>query len=396
MSTPLDVVVAGHICLDVIPDLRGSAGQTAEQIFRPGRLVQVGPVAFSAGGPVSNTGLALNRLGVRAQLMGKVGPDAFGDAIRGKISAFDPHLADGMVVDPAAHTSYTVVINPPGIDRIFFHYPGANDDFCAADVRYDIVAQARHFHFGYPPIMRSMYSHDGAELTEIFRRAKATGVTTSLDMSLPDPASASGRADWRAILTRTLPFVDIFMPSGEELLFMLHRARYDELHEAAGGDPLLWFTPALLSGLGLELLEMGVRAAMIKLGHRGLYLRTGDAAAMAGLGKTRPGDVAAWAQKELWAPAFRANEVGATGSGDSAIAGFLAAFLRGLAAEESAIMATAVGACNVEAADALSGIRTWEETQARVTAGWAKHDLPIDAAGWEFDESRRLWRRAAG
>ncbi len=395
MSTSFDVVVAGHICLDVIPDLSGSAGQTAEQIFRPGRLVQVGPVAFSSGGPVSNTGLALNRLGVRAQLMGKVGADAFGDTIRGKISAFDPHLADGMVVDPTANTSYTVVINPPGIDRIFFHYPGANDDFCAADVRYDLVAQARHFHFGYPPIMRSMFSHDGAELTEIFRQAKATGVTTSLDMSLPDPNSASGRAEWRGILERTLPFVDIFMPSGEELLFMLHRSRYDELHENVGGDPLMWFTPDLLSELGQELLGMGVKAAMIKLGHRGLYLRTGDAEAIANLGKARPSDASAWASQELWAPAFRANEVGATGSGDSSIAGFLAAFLRDLPADETAIMATAVGACNVEAADALSGIRTWEETRARVAAGWPKHDLLMATPGWRFDQTCMLWRKAA-
>ncbi len=317
MSTPFDVVVAGHICLDVIPDLSGSAGQTAEQIFRPGRLVQVGPVAFSTGGPVSNTGLALNRLGVRAQLMGKVGADAFGDAIRQKIDAFDPHLADGMVVDPTANTSYTVVINPPGIDRIFFHYPGANDDFRASDVRYDVVAQARHFHFGYPPIMRSMFSNDGADLTAIFRQAKATGATTSLDMSLPDPNTASGRADWRGILQRTLPYVDIFLPSGEELLFMLHRQTYDEMHaSAAGADMLNLFTADLLSELGQELLGLGAKIAVIKLGHRGLYVRTGDASAIAALGKASPTDASGWTAKELWAPAFRAKEVGATGSGD--------------------------------------------------------------------------------
>jgi sugar/nucleoside kinase (ribokinase family) len=393
MSASFDVVVAGHICLDVLPDLSNSAGKSFAEIFRPGRLVQVGPVAFTAGGPVSNTGLALHRLGVGVQLMGKVGADAFGDAIRARISVFDPHLADGMVVDPNANTSYTVVINPPGIDRIFFHYPGANDNFYAADIRYDVVAQARHFHFGYPPIMRSMYADDGAELAAIFRRAKAAGVATSLDMSLPDPNSASGRVDWRRILARALPFVDIFMPSGEELLFMLRRSHYDELHQTFGGDPLAWFTPDLLSDLGQELLDLGVKVAVVKLGHRGLYLRTGDAAAIATLGRATPSDVPGWANQELWTPAFRANEVGATGSGDSAIAGFLAALLRGLPADETAIMATAVGACNVEAADALSGIRTWEETRARVAAGWAKHDLQIESPGWRFDETRQLWRR---
>jgi hypothetical protein len=98
-----------------------------------------------------------------------------------------------------------------------------------------------------------------------------------------------------------------------------------------------------------------------------------------------------WAERELWAPAFQANEVGATGSGDASIAGFWAALLRNLSPEETIIAATAVGACNVEAADALSGILNWPATQARVRAGWPKHDLVVKAAGWRYDSSARLW-----
>ena len=33
--------------------------------------------------------------------------------------------------------------------------------------------------------------------------------------------------------------------------------------------------------------------------------------------------------------------------------------------------ATAAGAANVEAADATSGLRSWEETKARMAAGWS-------------------------
>jgi len=53
--------------------------------------------------------------------------------------------------------------------------------------------------------------------------------------------------------------------------------------------------------------------------------------------------------------------------------------------------AVAVGACNVEAADTLSGIRPWEETLARVAAGWPRHELRVDAPGWRFDERNGLW-----
>jgi hypothetical protein len=54
-------------------------------------------------------------------------------------------------------------------------------------------------------------------------------------------------------------------------------------------------------------------------------------------------------------------------------------------------MAAAAGACNVEAADALSGLRSWEETLARVEAGWPRQKLEFAAPGWRFDESRQLW-----
>ena len=48
--------------------------------FAPGRLLQIGPATFSTGGPVSNTGLALHRLGIATRLMGKVGDDLLGQA----------------------------------------------------------------------------------------------------------------------------------------------------------------------------------------------------------------------------------------------------------------------------------------------------------------------------
>jgi sugar/nucleoside kinase (ribokinase family) len=66
--------------------------------------------------------------------------------------------------------------------------------------------------------------------------------------------------------------------------------------------------------------------------------------------------------------------VGTTGSGDATIAGFLAALLRDVSPAQAMNIALAVGACNVEAADALSGIRLWGDTLRRITAGWRKVD----------------------
>jgi sugar/nucleoside kinase (ribokinase family) len=387
-----DAVVAGHLCLDIIPDMIGNTQGTFETIFSPGHLLNVGPAAFSTGGPVSNTGLVLNKLGIATQLIGKVGDDLFGRAIMQIVNSYGPHLADGMIVDKTASTSYTIVISPPGVDRTFLHCTGTNDTFCADDVRYNRLAEARLFHFGYPPLMKLMFEADGAQLVEILRRAKGTGVTTSLDMAVPDPSSAAGRADWVAILKSTLPYVDIFLPSIEEILYMLRRETYDEFGRAVHGASILpLITPQLLSDLSQELLMLGVKIAGLKLGDRGFYLRTAGQPAIETLGRARPFNPVAWANQELWAPCFRVNVVGTNGAGDSTIAGFLSALLRDMSPQAALTAAVAVGACNVEAADTLSGIRPWNETLCRVASGWARCPLDLAAPGWHFDESQQLW-----
>lgn len=388
MARNLSAVVAGHICLDIIPQIGGSSDDFRAS-FQPGRLTAVGPALFGTGGAASNTGLAMHRLGIDVRIMGKVGDDFIGELIRQILVRNGRGPAAGMIIDQSVNSSYTVVVSPPGIDRSFLHYPGANDTFSAEDVRYNVVGASSLFHFGYPPLMARMYADDGAELEEMYRRAKATGATTSLDMAAPDPTSAAGRADWPRILRRTLPYVDVFLPSLEELLYMLRRQQHDRLAAQTGGALLEAATPALLHDLGGELLSLGVKIAGIKLGHRGFYLRVASAACLANLGSARPADLAAWAGQEVWAPCFDVQVVGTNGSGDCTIAGFLAALLRDLPPCEAARMAVAVGACNVEAADTLSGVRSWEETTARVAAGWGQHALTID--GWERDPATGVW-----
>ncbi len=235
-------VVAGHICLDIFPGLEHLSPSGFGKLFEAGQLLIVGPAAISTGGPVSNTGLALHTLGISMRLMGKVGADIFGHVIREIIKSYAPDLATGMVVDLHVNTSYTVILSFPGEDRTFIHHPGANDTYGVEDINYNLVAQADLFHFGYPPVMRRMYSEGGQELAEVFRRAKMTSLThsplTSLDMTFPDPGTPGGQADWRLILKRALPHVDIFLPSLEELLYMLHREQFDELVRCFGAGNL--------------------------------------------------------------------------------------------------------------------------------------------------------------
>jgi sugar/nucleoside kinase (ribokinase family) len=392
-SDQVEAVVGGHLCLDIIPRFEPQTALDPAAFLSPGRLTEVGPVTLSTGGAVSNTGINLRRLGIRTQLMGKIGDDLFGQAILSLLESHDRHLPAGMIVVPGETSSYTLVIDPPGVDRLFLHFPGANRTFGAADVRYDLLARTRLYHFGYPALMARMYGAQGRELADMLARVRQAGATTCLDMAMPDPAGASGRVDWHALLANALPHVDFFVPSAEELLFMLRRERFEELAGRVGTQGLLSaLLPAEIVSLAGEALQLGARVVVLKLHTRGLCLCT--AAEIGELGRAVPVEaVPSWAGRRLWAPAFRPErEVSTVGSGDAAIAGFLAALLRGSPPARALQSAAAVGASCVEATGALSGVRSWAETLSRLDAGWPR--LPLDLAqhGWSWLPERGVWR----
>src|SRR5882762_6277966 len=182
-----ETVVAGHICMDVFPTLAGGA-----VLFKPGQTIEAGPVVFSTGGVVSNTGLALHKLGVATWLMGKIGTDLFGQAIRETLEAHGTGLSEGLIIVTGEASSYSIILSPPGADRMLIHAPGCNATFGNNDIRYEALATARLFHFGYPPLMARMYADNGSELASIFQQVKVLGLTTSLDLSMPDPNSVAG------------------------------------------------------------------------------------------------------------------------------------------------------------------------------------------------------------
>jgi sugar/nucleoside kinase (ribokinase family) len=393
-ASPPIAVVAGHICLDIIPWIDAPAAQ-AGNLVQPGRLMTVGPAALSTGGAVSNTGLALHRLGIPTRLMGKVGDDLFGSAILDIVRRRDPALAAGMIVDHTSASSYTVVVSAPGFDRSFLHCPGANDTFAAADVPLDKVGDAGIFHFGYPPLMRRMYQETGRELVELFRQVQAHGVATSLDTAAVDLDGLPGQTDWHALLAGVMPHVDFFLPSFEEVLLMLDRPRFAEV--AARPGPANLAAKAgidLLRTVAQEVLALGAAVVGLKLGDQGMYLRTTpNAARLAACGKLGLGPN--WRDRELLAPAHQVNVIGTTGAGDCAVAGFLAGVLRGLGPEAALAAAVGAGACNVEAADATSGVPTWETLQARLAQPWPTRSPDLNLARWTADAAGRLWRGPA-
>ena len=389
----IEVVVAGHLCLDIIPWIPEAMGaDPAGYTILPGRSLTIGPATLSTGGAVPNTGINLHRLGIRCHLMCRVGDDVLGRVTLDLIGSHSPGLARGITPAPGEASSYTVVIDPAGADRTFLHYPGPNRTFDPQDIHYGLVSRARVFHFGYPPLMDRLIADGGRGLADMFRRAKETGATTSLDLSMPDLAGPSAQANWRSILSRTLPHVDLFLPSVQELLFMLRRERFETLSaHASAADPMQAVAVDEIVDLAEEALSMGAKVVLLKLGTRGAYLRTG--ASLSGLGRGAPEDLAPWRDRQMWAPCFKPNDVTSTvGTGDAAIAGFLAALLRAAPPARALTVAVAAGASCVEEAGSLAGVESWEKTLARIDAGWSRLPLQIQRPGWTWDGRSAVWR----
>ncbi len=363
------IIAAGHICLDITPVFPAdNKGKSISELLQPGKLLQMEPADVHTGGSVANTGLALKLLGNEVTLLGKIGKDAFGEMVKGIAASYG---ADGLIEDAGSSTSYSVVLAIPGHDRIFLHNPGANDSFSCGDIPEEELSDAALFHFGYPPIMKNMYTETGRQLREMLCGIKQRGIATSLDLAAVDPNTDSGRADWRAILRNVLPYVDFFAPSFEELCFMLDRERFARL-SARGGD----MTEGLdLSAealpLAREALDMGCRAVLLKCGTAGMVYKTADEETMKTVGGRLELDARVWADREGIQPCFRPDIVrSGTGAGDTSIAAFLTAVLRGFPPEKCAALAAAEGACCVTAYDALSGLRPVEELLERIDGGW--------------------------
>ncbi len=391
MARNYDIMVAGHLCLDIIPRFTGAGARRFDEIFRPGKLVVMDGVATSTGGPVSNTGIALRKLGNRVSFSARIGDDDFGRLI---IEALKAHgCADGVHVVKGASSSYTIVVAPPGIDRVFLHDPGTNNTYCAQDLDPTLIADCRHFHFGYPPLMRRMYADKGKELEKIFLTAKKAGATTSCDMALPDPQSEAGKAPWGEILARVLPHIDIFLPSVEESLYMLEPDRFNSMKKEHHGEDLIYhLSPQDYSALADKLLSLGAKMTTLKSGRRGCYMKTRGEKEFASMGAARPRDPKNWSNRELWCQAYYTEHIAsATGSGDSSIAGFLTAFLNGETIEMALKYAMCLGWQNVQVLDAVSGIRPLKEATEFISQKKPLEEAAIEAPGWQWHEADRLW-----
>jgi sugar/nucleoside kinase (ribokinase family) len=207
--------------------------------------------------------------------------------------------------------------------------------------------------------MAGMYRDGGAELVETFRAVHETGTLTSLDLASVDPSSPAALEDWPAILQETLPYVDFFVPSVEELAFMIDKPIFERL--GSGSLASLSIEGDVIP-LAKRALSLGSKVVMIKLGERGLYVASAQG-------------FEGWGERSAFIPLSFLRAFCPRPGRDSAIAAFLASFLRGYSLERAATLAAAAGAACVEAFDALSGLRGLDELESKINSGWTRRPI---------------------
>ncbi|HBP38199.1 MAG TPA: carbohydrate kinase family protein [Clostridiales bacterium] len=378
------VLVAGSIVLDTVMTMDPAVRRDVNSLFMQGKTNNVSGIMMYLGGEVGNTGLALHKLGIPVMLVTKVGDDRIGTIVRGILQEFNARTQ--VITVENCKTTAAIALTPPGMDKISFLQLGAGQTFMLEDVPEESLKQADLFHFGYPTAMKYLYANDGEGLVKLFAKAKATGVTTSVDMTLTDIESESGKLDWNLILHKMLPYVDIYMPSIEETLFMLDREKYIEMVRNVGNKNIIeYLNPDDIMRIGDQLLAMGPKIVVIKMGKHGLYLRTAPKAHFASFGRAVPGNLDEWSARELWCEAIDTNPIlSTTGAGDTAIAGFLGSLTCNYSPEEALKMGSYTASLCIGSPDTVSKIEDIHLLEKQMQNSFARLPVRLDPEIWQL------------
>lgn len=311
------IVVADHLCvpIDHVPDV--------------GELVMTDGLALEIGGCASNAAVDLAKMGVACTVCGCVGNDVFGRFVVETLKARGVDTT-GIRVATDADTSQTLIVNVTGQDRRFIHCFGANARFTAADIRAELIAQAKVLYVGGYLLMPAL---DQQSLAEVFRSARSRGVKTVLDVAVPGRLGA-GQAHLMDTLDQVLPHTDVFLPNEDEARLITGRS-----------DPLDQAQAFRDAGVGTAVITMGGKGSVLV--GEGVRLRAG---------------------------VFPIQFVDGSGGGDAFDAGYICGLLRGYDLRGCLEIASALGASCVRAVGTTPGVFTRAECEAFLK----KHQLSIN------------------
>jgi sugar/nucleoside kinase (ribokinase family) len=359
---PRKIIVAGPVYLSLTTESNSLTAATL-----PDQGLDAESVTHTVSGRAAVTAIALHHFGVPVHLVGKVGDDRFGRAVVNHCKEVSPELVPGIVLDPSTRTGVTIhdaLQEGVGATQ---NSPGANNTFYASDIPRADLQQGDLFHFTDPAAMRSVYRDEGGELLSILQRARREGLTTSLDLYLPELSDSPSAVDWALVLENCLRYIDVLIIDGMDLV----RVFKPDFSDQPIGEVL---SPDLLGELSGKIISSGVEIILVRLGSQGVYLRTAPSAAWKKAGRALEGFGEVWQDQTLWLPALKGDDAEPAEGAEGLVPGFLGSLLRGEAPKKAILTASA--------AQASPEAGSWEELQAQLSESWTELPLQVAGEGW--------------
>jgi sugar/nucleoside kinase (ribokinase family) len=309
----MDAAIFGLIVADVI-----AAPLDPRHPPPPGGLQILENLQLTTGGNVCNTGVAMAKLGMNVAAAGLVGDDILGAACTARLKEQGLDTSH-IFPDRRAQTSATVVAVEPGGERCFFHVPGVTKLLDADALRrcFPVFATCQYVQIGYLGLLPNLTPQLPALLQEM------STVLPNTKIAL-DTVNPPGPADQ---LWPILPHLDVFCPSRTEA-------------EALSGerDP----------------------RQMIKV------FRQHMPAGLIGIKLDTAGCILDDAKQQVTAPIYKVDCKDTTGAGDTWYAGVLTALIKRMPLAQAAQFANRVAADCCTAYGASAGVRSFDETLARL------------------------------
>jgi sugar/nucleoside kinase (ribokinase family) len=309
----MDATLFGLIVADIIAQPMGLRPPPA-----PGGLQVVNSVSLTTGGNVCNVGLAMAKLGMKVAAAGMVGTDVLGKAVLERLQSGGMDTSAVIETDQA-QTSATVVAVEPGGERAFFHSPGATPLLDAKAFRQcmGMFRRSKVVQVGYFGLLPTITP----DLPRLLGELRAAAPQTRIALDTVNPPAAG------ELLWPILRHVDIFAPSRTEAAALTGESGPKEMVAA-----FRKYIPAGLIG--------------IKLDADGCYLDDG--------------------KKALQVPGYKITVVDTTGAGDTWFGGMLTALAHNMSLEQAGKFANRAAADCCTALGASAGVRSYEETKARM------------------------------
>jgi ribokinase len=301
---PKRLLVVGSINLDLVA--------SARRIPLPGETVSGNTFNTFPGGKGANQAVAAGRLGAPVSMIGCIGNDAFGTQLRASLESAGVDTKAVEVV-PTSSGIALITTAEDGQNAIVV-VPGANGEMSPGELEKHLAL------IRDAGIILAQLEIPLETIELLATIARRENIPLMLD---PAPA--------RALPASLLASVDWLTPNETETLTLLRRSS-TELPNAE------------VESAAQQLLKLGCRNVLLKLGERGCYVALGNG-------------------ERTLVPAYRVKAIDTTAAGDAFNGAFATALLRGSDPVASVKYASAVAAISVTRHGAQPSMPTQAEVE---------------------------------